>query len=216
MTTPDILLQDNTTVSQQVLHPGSRRLFRYWESIRAERKCPDRADFNLKDVRDILSNLFILDFNSRTGGYTYRLSGSGITNIFKSEMTDKDALDGWDAFEKRIIGRVLNVAQIQLQPALVRMRFIAEHSQLIGAEMLALPIRSAASNGSRIQLIGGLFPFTNPDEFAYSRVIDRQLVTSRTIWTEHMSADTESVPFLTKSDPSERPQLRVIAGGRAD
>jgi hypothetical protein len=217
MINPDQLLDDDNAVNHQVLHPGSRKLFRYWESLRAERKCPDRDEFNLQNVRDLVANLFILEFSARNGAYRYRLAGTGINSLFKSEMTGKDVLDGWDAFERRVIGRVLNAAQIQLQPALVRMRLIAEHSQLVGAEMLALPIRTASTpkEQSRIQLIGGMFPFTDPSDLAYAKVIDRQLITSRTIWTEHMIEETDAVPPFQR-EAVKRPLLRVIRGGRAD
>ena len=222
MTTAETLSKDDTLKHQHVLHPGSRKLFRYWEGLRAERKCPERSEFNLHQVRDLIGNLFIWDFDARTGSYRYRLAGTGITSLFRGELTGQDALAGWDNFERKVISQVLNIAQIQLQPGLVRMRLFAEFNQIIGAEALILPIRKSDGAGKgKIQLVGGIFPFTNPDQLAYSRIVDRQLVTSRTIWTEHMEEAQEDCspgPLQHQSppEPSERPRLRVIVGGLAD
>ncbi len=219
MTTTDLLPKDDASVNHQVLHPGSRKLFRYWESLRAERNCPERSDFDLHQVRDLIGNLFIWEFEPRSGAYRYRLAGTAITCLFKTELTGQDVLAGWDNFERRVISQVLNIAQIQLQPGLVRMRLFGELSQIIGAEALVLPIRKSAGEGQgKIQLIGGVFPFTNPDQLAYSRIIDRQLVTSRTIWTEHMDGShermvQESEVLAMQPSIGEKPRLRVIAGG---
>jgi hypothetical protein len=195
-------LPEHNIGENQVLHPGSRMLFRYWESLRAERPCPPRKAFNLKPVVSIVPQLFVLDFDARRNMYRYRLAGTGLTAFFGSDQTGRDMLAGWDSFEQQMQRRVLKSAQARLQPALIRMRFASETGEATGAELIALPFSTGRLGFN--QLIGGLFPFSKPLDGAITL---RELTTVRSIWTEHQPGDCGLRPGATA--------LRVITGGKA-
>ncbi len=78
----DTHLTDTDDVNMQVLHPGSRTLFRYWETLRAERPCPTRDEFKLTEVRNVVPNLFIADRDYAVNTFRYRLTGTGIDRLF--------------------------------------------------------------------------------------------------------------------------------------
>lgn len=198
------------SIQQQVLHPGSRALFRYWETLRAERGCPDREQINLREIKDILPSLFILDRDTAADSFRYRLSGTMIDRLGGMNMTGCDILVGWDMFERDVILRALRVAHEKLQPAIVRMRLFTDLNEIVGAEMIALPVKKRS--GDDIELVGGLFPFTDLTRIAFEKISHRQLVTTRTIWTEHVSASGDLAP-VPKPPKSSTP-LRVIQGGR--
>ncbi len=215
-------IADNTpfaddAVNQQVLHPGSRALFRYWETLRAERACPSRSDLVLKDIAKLVPNLFIWEKDHIRDTFVYKLSGTAVDYLNCRTMTGADVLTGWDNFEREVMMRVFRVAHEKLHPGLVRMRLFTNYKEAVGAEMLLLPITSR--DGRSIEILGGTFCFTDFDRLALNQIVSRQLVTSRVIWTEHQNDNLPSDilhPYPAPAVPPQQSPLRVIQGGRAD
>jgi hypothetical protein len=191
----------------QILHPGCRTLFRHWEAIRAERACPNRDDIHLRHISEIVPDLVILEKNLLKSGWQYRLAGTRVCDLFQCELTGKDALSGWDDFERNVVTESLEVSLTQLQPCLVRMRFINERGTVIAAEMIGLPI--TATKGGSIQILGGLFPFVDISQLPPAALVRRELVSARTIWTEHGQNET----ILGNIGRKTRFEPRVIQGG---
>lgn len=191
----------------QILHPGSRELFRYWESLRAERACPSRSDLDLHQLVRILPDMMILEKNILNTGWQYRLAGTRLCDFFQGELTGKDALAGWENFERSVVDKCLEVTMQRLQPSLVRMRFVSELGNTVAAEMIALPIFS--HNLNRVQVIGGFFPFIAPTRHAVDHLVRRELVSARMIWTEHEQGDV----LLDQAGRQAPSHLRVIQGG---
>jgi hypothetical protein len=213
----DTLTNTTDNISQQVLHPGSRALFRYWETLRAERACPQRSDLQLKDIPSLVPHLFIWDWDAAKQSFIYRLSGTFVDYLNCKTMTGEDAFAGWDNFERDVMGRVFRVAHEKLHPGLVRMRLFSGFNEAIGAEMLILPMRS--DDGRSVQLFGGLFCFTEPVRLALNKIVSRQLVTSRVIWTEHEGLyPLDGAADYAAPETQLAPKLpfRVIRGGRTD
>jgi hypothetical protein len=191
----------------QILHPGCRALFRHWEAIRAERPCPNRDDINLRHISEIVPDLVILEKHWLKSDWQYRLAGTRVCDLFQCELTGKNALSGWDDFERNVVAESLEVSLTRLQPCLVRMRFINERGAIIAAEMIGLPI--AAKHGGSIQILGGLFPFLDISQLPPAELVRRELVSARTIWTEHCQNET----FLANVGQKTRFEPRVIQGG---
>jgi hypothetical protein len=205
MTIADQNSQKTAKTNEDVLHPGSRTLFRYWESLRAERPCPQRGEFRLIDVKEVIPNLFIWTKDVASSSFRYQLSGTAIDRLNCMTMTGRDVFGGWDNFERDAMMRVFQAAHEKLQPALVRMRLFTGLNEIIGAELLALPFRK--QNSHEIELLGGLFAFTDLDRVALDRIAYRQLVTARTVWTEHEVVPVAELPHTLKMP------FRVIQGG---
>jgi hypothetical protein len=195
----------------QILHPGSRQLFRYWEMLRAERACPMRDEINLKAIEQIVPDLVVIERDHLRNGLKYRLAGTAVCALFNRNMTSTSVFEGWDHFETEVLSRHLQTTLNQQQPTVIRMRFTTNLGQVVGAELLALPVQLSGS--SRMQIFAGLFPFQPAHTLAHAAITDRTISSARIIWTEHL------VPMPLDASPRRQPTLRhfeVIQGGRED
>lgn len=198
---------DLNPAGTQILHPGSRMLFRYWESLRAERACPTRDDVDLRVIVNVVPDMMILEKNILNSGWQYRLAGTRVCDFFDGALIGTDALSGWHPLERNIVHKSLEVTRQRLQPSLMRMRFISDLGHIVAAELLALPIHSA--DQSAVQIIGGFFPFVAPSS-TDAVLVRRELVSARMIWTEHDQGDV----LLEQTGRKAGSHLRVIQGGR--
>jgi hypothetical protein len=193
--------------SAKILHPGCRALFRYWESLRAERPCPRKDEMDLKQIAEIVPNLAIFEPGSSANSWRFRLAGTKVCGLFGAEMTGADVLAGWDSFERRVVGNCLNISLDRLQPSLVRMRFISEQNHVIAAEMICLPVRNGKH--APVNIFAGLFPFLEGKAQRPFNYMKRELVSARMIWTEHDVGDG-----LLEAIGRKAPvQFHVIQGG---
>jgi hypothetical protein len=211
----DMITQDNTTSPEtdtQILHPGSRKLFVHWETARAERAYPTREDFALTPVRELMADMVIIEKDHLRQSFKLRLAGTRVCSLFGHNMTGANILEGWDNFESEVISRHLDLALKELQPVLIRMRFITDTRQQVAAELIALPIQVRESN--RVQLIGGLFPFREAKAIGHTHLIQRELVSARAIWTEHGTRSRRPLPVAPAlPDRPAMRSLRLINGG---
>jgi hypothetical protein len=200
----------------QILHPGSRSLFAYWESLRAERPCPNREEFAFEPVKNLMPDMVVLEQDLARGGYRFRLAGSRVCALFGRNLTASDALSGWDAYETSILSNHFKLAFDNFQPILVRMRLLTDTGITVAAELIAMPIRERKSN--RIQLIGGLFSFCDVSDLSYHVIQARELASARAIWTEHGGGVLGNGPDVTFPPPQKRPSkpfLKVLEGGKS-
>ena len=189
----------------EILHPGSRQLFRHWEALREERPCPTRGEIQLPRLIPLLPNLSILE-KPEGRPWQYRLAGTRVCDLLQQPMTGKDALAGFDNFEREVVSKTFEVAQSRLQPCLVRMRLISTVNRIEAAELLGLPV--VDENSGQVMLFGGLFGFGD-SHGDRSILIRRELVSSRLIWTEHENGDK----LMAQVGHVAPPRLRLIQGG---
>ena len=185
-----------------VLHPGSRTIFRHWEAIRGESPAPHRDDLDLRQLGPFVSWLFIMDRSHRTGSYVWRLAGSKVCELWRRELTGAEVLAGWDRFEFDTIHRLLDGVTKNLQPCTLRLRLTTSLGQIIDAEVVALPLR--ARDGS-IHVFGGVLPFRDAEALGHERVASMHLTSARTIWTEPVPGE--------HANRRARVPLRLVSGG---
>lgn len=203
-----MLVKEQAGASQgesHILHPGSRALFRTWDSMRLAAALPRREDIDLTRLRSEITNLFIIERAAGPAGFRWRLSGTGITEIFRRDLTGRPVLDGWDRFERSVIERFLNGVAEELQPCVLRFRLHTDESHLIGTELLALPV--AARSGG-VHIFGGLFAFRDTSMLTYGRIAAMELSGARGVWSEHLPREESPKP----ASPF-RP-FQVISGGK--
>jgi hypothetical protein len=208
-----MLVNDFSDLSQaesHILHPGTRTLYRYWETIRAENAAPNRDDLDLKQITAIVPNLMMLERDNMRQTYNWRLAGTNTCMLYRRELTGTNVLAGWDKFERDTINKLLDKVVTSLQPCLIRFRLTTNMDQVIGAEMLGLPLH--ARNGSRFHVFGGVFPFRDVASIDYESIKQMELSGARTIWTEHLPGD-KLVAQLSNGS-RQMAGLRVIQGGR--
>ncbi len=204
-------LNETSQAHSQILHPGSRALFSYWEKIRAEAAAPPRSALDLKQLRDLIPNLMIIEHEPRSGGFTWRLAGALINDFYRRDVKGNSVVKGWESFEANIARSLLNGVIQKLQPCLLRLRLRTDLEQIIGAEMIGLPLRS--SDGKSIQVFGGLFAFRDTLSLRHRHITAIELSGARSIWTEHLPGD----PLARQLGKADRPPFQpfqIITGGR--
>ncbi len=142
------MMQDQTihdVGDSQILHPGSRQLFRQWEMLRAERPCPAREDFDFRSIKTVLADMLVIDRDYLRNSFRFRLAGTRVCDLFKQNLTGTNVLAGWDNFESDVLSRHMMTVLNQLQPAVIRMRVTTDRGQAVAAEMLLLPVRMRGS-----------------------------------------------------------------------
>lgn len=183
-----------------VLHPGSRAIFRHWETIRGEESAPHRDALDLRQLGEFVSWLFIIERSERTGSYIWRLAGSKVCELWRRELTGSEVLAGWDRFEFETVRRLLDGVSKNLQPCTLRLRFTTSLGQLNDVEIIALPLK--ARDGS-IHIFGGVLPFRNVDALGHERIANIELSAARTIWTEPVPGE--------HSHPRPKVALRLVS-----
>jgi hypothetical protein len=210
----DQLPQDNDQ-DTQMLHPGSRQLFRYWETLRAEKAYPRREDVDFAAIKAVMPDLVVIERDHLRKSFRYRLAGSRVCSLFGMNLTVKDVFADWDHFETDVIRRHLDIALTRFQPAVIRMRLKTDREQQLAVELVVLPVQMQNSN--RVQLIGGMFPFRPIVGLGHMTIAARELVSARVIWTEHQGSLPEQ-PELAVQDTEDRSfprNFKLIDGGLA-
>lgn len=198
----------------QILHPSSRRLFRYWEGLRAERAYPAREDIEFPVIKDLLPDMVVIDRDYIRGSFRFRLAGSHVCALFDTNLTGTDVTSGWPGFERAAITKHLEACIRDYQPAVLRVRLGYEKVDTAAAELLLLPVQMRAAE--TLQIMGGVFSFRPQQQFVQSALISRELVSTRTIWTEHSTVPrtaARAAPVLPRRPVTRN--FRLIEGGKA-
>ena len=167
---------------RELRHPGSRALFRYWESIRGERSVAERADLDLKKIRSLVPWLCILERNPVRQAYRWRLAGTGVCRIWGQELTGGELLDGWQPEDRANLASVFDRVVGLLQPCVTRLKAVSMDDEAVEVEMLGLPIR--ASTGSTVQILGSVLPFQESSWLGQVPLASLTLTSVKVIWTE--------------------------------
>ena len=208
-----MLVNDSKEASQayaHIRHPGTRALFSFWEKIRGEKAAPNRDDLNFRQISPLVPNLLMLERDHLNQTFKWRLAGSEISQLYRQKLTNTDALAGWRGFERDSLKQLFTTVVTGLQPCLVRFHLTTDTGQVIGAELIGLPIH--ARNGLRFHILGGIFPLRDISNLGYSAITFMELAAARSIWTEPLPGD-KLVTCL--NNPDARPGgFRLIRGGR--
>jgi hypothetical protein len=202
--------QDQET---QMLHPGSRQLFRYWETLRAEKAYPRREDIDFAAIKSVMADLVVIERDFLRNSFRYRLAGSRVCELFDTNLTSTDVFAGWGSFETDVMRRHLEIALTEFQPVVIRMRLTSERNQQMAAELVVLPVQ--VQNSNRIQLIGGLFPFRPTAGWVHTAIVTRELVSARVIWTEHQGIIPQKLDVAPQPADlrGQERKFRLIDGG---
>ena len=197
----------------EILHPDSRALFRYWESVRGELSIALRSDIDLKQIKHLLPWLAILQRHPLKPDYRWRLAGTGVCQIWKRELTGQQFMDDWDRFERDTVCRLMDNVIASHQPCVARFRAVYQDGETLGIEMLSLPVM--ATDGRTTQVLAAVVPFRAPYWLGQSDLTRLELASVKMIWTEHSAQTLKHVPDVVPADrqANTTPLFRVIEGG---
>jgi hypothetical protein len=191
---------------EEMLHPGSRALFRYWESIRGELSAPPRDWLDLKRIHNLLPFVFMIE-RKLGRSYVWRLAGTQVCELWGMELTGKPALVHSERFERETLARLLDRVIDAHQPLVARFRLDFAEGVSVAAEFVGLPLE--AHNGAGTHVFGVMMSFPEVGRSRHDHVTGFELTAARTLWIE-------PVPGARKMSTKIAAQgFQVINGGRA-
>lgn len=201
---------EESQAETQILHPGSRRLYRYWEGLRGERMAARRNDIEPRELSSILPNIGIIARDVTVQVYRWRLAGTAMCGLFRQELTGRNVLERWSTFERKAISRYLATVVDDRQPCILRYRICTSQAHLIGVEMSGFPIVTARGD---THILCGTFPFRDPELLHYETVATLELSGARSIWTEPIPGENRQ-DRRGQNRPAKLPSLTVVPGGQ--
>lgn len=203
-----------TQIPDDIMHPSSRKLFRFWESARGENAAPIKQELELKKIAQILPNLCILERERHKPAYIWRLAGTATCNLWGTQLTGSSFSDGWADHEQQSLASALDMLLVTSQPFVARFRAVSQQGSEIGIEMIAFPIQD--KNSGCIQVLCLVVPFHTPDWLGSDQLNHFELSTLRNFKIDEIPGNTTqttkigSFPKIGK----KLPFLRVIDGGK--
>jgi hypothetical protein len=188
-----------------MLHPGSRTLFRYWETLRGEMSAPPRDWLDLKKIRALVPFMFMIERGSGKA-YVWRLAGTQVCELWGMELTGKAALMPGDKFERERMARLLERVIDAHQPCVLRFHLSTTMGMNDAAEFVGLPLRARKGGGTHI--FGVTMPFREVRRQPHDQVTGFELTAAHAIRTRP-AADARKTPVRIMSQG-----FQVINGGR--
>ncbi|MEM9144711.1 MAG: PAS domain-containing protein [Pseudomonadota bacterium] len=204
-----------------MIHSEIRALSAYWESLRAGRPVPYRAEVDPRDMRCSARNLFILE-DLGGGNLRFRLAGTALIEAFGMELRGMSARSMMEGRARESFAALIEEALAE--PGIGYARLSSTLSENEMWEVLLLPLRS--DFGAIDRVLGGLVPVTG--------MAPRHRDDRLRFRIEEMSIRpvAETAPRAPRAEPvlgfAEDPQpfegsqaapaspLTAIDGGRAD
>jgi len=199
-----------STVPADVMHPGSRQLFCYWERIRGEASAPPRSRIDLKEITRIVPWLALMEPAPGNQSYLWRLAGTGICRLWGRELTGRDVLEDWRPNGRNSLMKALDGVVGAHQPFVARFSAGSLDGDEVGIEVLALPVFKDTRRQPYV--LASLMPFREPQWSGESPLVSFALSSLRVIWTEPLPGE-ETRTLLPEGRP--RGFLRIINGGLA-
>lgn len=200
-----------TATPEEILHPGSRALFRYWEAVRGEMSAPPRDWLDLQKIRSLVPFLFMIE-RTPTHGFAWRLAGTKVCDLWGMELTGMPALAQGDPFERETVSRLLDGVVDEHQPFVLRFRLTSTLGMMVAAELVGLPLR--ARNNAATYVFGVVMPFREANWRRHDSVTTFELSAARSIWTEPVPGARDITP--ERSPRANLPHaFQIINGGLA-
>jgi len=146
---------------------SSRELFGYWAARRGKRAAPERGEIETSAIRRALGDVFILQFDRRTG-HPFRLAGTRVCALFGRELKNESFLDLWDAETRARIAQLLSVVADEVSGLVGCVKGRTSEGFPQDLELVLLPLTQRGDTHAR--MIGALTPFNAPFWLGVSRL----------------------------------------------
>lgn len=127
----------------------SRELHAYWKALKEGRPAPERNEIDPAAIRTILADTFVLEFNVENG-FPFRISGSRINALFRSELRGQSFLKLWRETDRREIESILKRVADKAQPCLLGGEARPSGMTSLPIEVTLLPLFHHGAAHSRI------------------------------------------------------------------
>jgi hypothetical protein len=141
-------------------HAASRELYGYWETRRGNRPAPERADIEPGEIRQALSDIFILEAGDALHSHAFRLAGTRVCALLGRELKGESFVDLWAPESRRAISDLLTISADETVGTVAAATAANADDQPITLELLLLPLGTRRPSLTRT--IGVLAPLKPP------------------------------------------------------
>ncbi len=146
---------------------SSRELFGYWTARRGKRPAPERGEIEPSAIRRALGDVFILEFDRRTG-HPFRLAGTRVCALFGRELKNEPFLDLWDEETRAPLAQLLGLVADEATGVVAAAKGTTAEGWSEDLELTLLPLAHRGNTHAR--MIGALAPLAVPFWLGASRL----------------------------------------------
>lgn len=130
-------------------HKTTEAVFRYFNSLRAGRPAPLRAEIDPSALKSELPDLFILE-KGRDGVVTFRLAGTRFCSILGQEMRKRAFTEIWHPAVQHRMRLAADTVLANRKALEIAVTAVDQDGGTLELEMLMLPLFSSAGHCDRI------------------------------------------------------------------
>lgn len=205
-------------------HKTTQALFAYWNGLRGNRRAPHRFEIDPASIGDALPDTFILE-RQEDGTFRFRLAGTRLCELFKTEFRGHDFLDRWAGESGEILRSRLNTVSVQGGVMVILADGEAETGKSVLLEILILPLIHGQVFADRF--LGVVSLMQTPGWLDHDPLDVLHVRSEAIIWPDgHPQAVLEHIddrqsPFMPRVRHarivrSDRRQFRVFQGGLSE
>jgi len=194
----------------------SKKLYNYWNNLRGNRVAPERREIEPSDIRDILTDTFILEIDHVYRSISFRLAGTRLCTAHGKELKGYGFLGLWAEESNMAIFNAVQGVYKNSKPCALSYVAETQGGRSTNYEMLLLPIQNGTSNSLRI--LGIAASVETPAWLGDDPIIGNRLKSCRYIDAHQVQSPSlvPSTDEITGSDNKSTRQvghLTVIEGG---
>lgn len=192
---------------------SAQRLYNYWQKRRGERPAPERRDIEPAAIKDLLSDVFILEYKA-DAEFTYRLAGSSLCNVYCRELKGRSFREFWPQDDLEALDTMVMAIREDAAAAIIGYQGVNSRGQSVNFEMLLLPLRYGGHDYPRI--LGVSVPTETHYWMGIHPVMSHKITSMRLIWPDEQPAFLRQVVNADTSldddlllDQSRKPSLGI-------
>ncbi|HKU63535.1 MAG TPA: PAS domain-containing protein [Rhizomicrobium sp.] len=165
-------------VSRVMKHKNSHLLVGYWSRLRRGRQVPFQGDIDPRDIKRLLSYVFILDCENPARP-VYRLAGTALCERFGFELKGTSFLAHWESRSSLSLTSLLQQALKAAQPICLSSIAATADNGMVELETILTPVSLDGGAPTRffgmVQMLGDPTPLLGRS-IAYERLMGTQLI----------------------------------------
>src|SRR5882757_7036062 len=159
-------------------HKNSHLLVGYWSRLRRGRAVPLQGDIDPRDIKRLLSYVFILDCENPARP-VYRLAGTALCERFGFELKGTSFLAHWESQSGLSLASLLRQALKAFQPVCLSSIAATADNGMVELETILTPI--SFNGGAPTRFFGMVQMLSDPTPLlgrciAYERLVGSQLI----------------------------------------
>jgi hypothetical protein len=166
-------------------HTTTRELYEYWNRVRGAERAPLRSAIEPSDIRQILSEMFILEVLDRDK-YLIRLAGTRICALYCREVKGANLIDLWSGEDRQAMATLAAAVSEDGAAAVVTITAETARDQEVACELILLPLRHGGTTFDRV--LGSLAVMERPYWLGSEPVVRQRIASLRLIWPDDAPA----------------------------